>query len=105
MVSAQCLQKTLKKCNHASEMFRMQDRYHKSFFVSCICKYCYNSIYNGIPTVIFDLIHKDFIGNNVLRLHFTRENEREVQKVLDVFFGGKSYDGEKTRGHYNRGVE
>lgn len=105
MVSAQCLQNTLKHCSHTNETFRMQDRYHKSFFVSCICKYCYNIIYNGIPTVIFDLLWEEFTEKGVWRLHFTKENEEEVQKVLDVFFDGKSYDGDKTRGHYNRGVE
>lgn len=105
MVSAQCLQNTVKHCSHTSETFRMQDRYHKSFFVSCICKYCYNIIYNGIPTVLFDLMQEERNGNGVRRLHFTKESEEEVQKVLDVFFGGKGYDGDKTRGHYNRGVE
>lgn len=105
MVSAQCLQNTLRHCSYTNETFRMQDRYHKSFFVSCICKYCYNIIYNGIPTVIFDLLREEFTGKGVWRLHFTKESEEEVQKVLDVFFGGKSYDGDKTRGHYNRGVE
>lgn len=105
MVSAQCLQNTLKHCSNTNDTFRMQDRYHKSFFVSCICKYCYNIIYNGIPTVIFDLLREEFTGKGVWRLHFTKENEEEVQKVLDVFFGGKSYDADKTRGHYNRGVE
>lgn len=105
MVSAQCLQNTVKHCCCTNETFRMKDRYHKSFFVSCICKYCYNIIYNGIPTVIFDLAQKEFTGNGIWRLHFTKESEEEVQKVLDAFFDGQSYDGEKTRGHYNRGVE
>lgn len=106
MISTQCLQKTLKQCNHLNPAFQMQDRYNKCFFVSSICKYCYNLIYNGVPTVLSDLIRKDFSDNDwIMRLHFTREDTEETQQVLEAFFGNESLKCEKTRGHYNRGVE
>lgn len=105
MISAQCLQNTLKKCSHSNPVFQMKDRYNKSFFVSSICKYCYNLIYNGVPTVLFDLARKDFGDNIAWRFHFTREDKEEVQEVLDAFFDNKSLECDKTRGHYNRGVE
>lgn len=83
----------------------MQDRYHKCFCVSGICKYCYNLIYNGVPTVLFDLIRKDFKSIPVMRLHFTIEDIEETQQVLEAFFDNEILECEKTRGHYNRGVE
>lgn len=105
MISTQCLQNTLKQCTHSNPMFRMQDRYNKSFYVSAICKYCYNLIYNGVPTVLFDMVQKDFGNDIIKRLHFTRETKEEVQEVLNAFFNNKSMECDKTRGHYNRGVE
>lgn len=105
MISAQCLQSTLAGCSRDYAGFNLKDRLHKLFKVSCICKYCYNLIYNGVPTVLFDLEPKGLIGIRVKRLHFTQENEEEVMSVLHAFFEGSSMEGEKTRGHYNRGVE
>ncbi len=105
MISAQCLQNTLAGCHKDCAVFNLQDRLHKSFKVSCICKYCYNLIYNGVPTVLFDLNQKGLTGSRVKRLHFTEEDEEEVMSVLHAFFGESSMEGEKTRGHYNRGVE
>ena len=105
MVSTQCLQNTMKKCDRENHWFRMSDRYDKSFFVRCICKYCYNLIYNGVPTVLFDLVSKQVQSPFGLRIHFTKECSKEVQTVLDAYFGQKAMESEKTRGHFNRGVE
>lgn len=105
MISAQCLQNTLRKCSHSNSVLQLKDRYHKSFLVFCICKYCYNVIYNGVPTVLFDLIRKDFKDAMAWRIHFTSEDKKEVQKVLDAFFNNQGLECDKTRGHYNRGVE
>ena len=105
MVSAQCIQNTLRKCNQKNVSLQMKDRYHKSFFVFSICKYCYNLIYNGIPTVLFDLVSKKDRRNATLRLHFTKENQKEVQLVLESFFHQQDLNEDRTRGHYNRGVE
>lgn len=105
MVSAQCLQSTLKLCNRDNAQFFMKDRMGKSFKVSCICKYCYNLIYNAVPTVLFDLVDRDLSANLTKRIHFTEEEREEVIKVLEAFFKETVPEGEKTRGHYNRGVE
>lgn len=105
MVSAQCLQSTLKSCNHNNEKYIMKDRMGKLFKVSCICKYCYNLIYNAVPTVLFDLAGRELPGSTAKRLHFTEEEKEEVIKVLEAFFEERVLEGEKTRGHYNRGVE
>lgn len=105
MISAQCLKNTVGLCRKEHTGLFMRDRLHKSFWVSCICKYCYNLIYNGIPTVLFDLPLEAELGNLSRRLHFTEENEEEVTSILSAFFENRALEGEKTRGHYNRGVE
>lgn len=105
MVSAQCIQNNMRQCNQDNPVFWLKDRYNKMFYVKSVCKYCYSLYYNGIPTILFDLVKKNPNMNITLRLHFTRENEQEVRNILDAFFNNHSFDGEKTRGHYNRGVE
>lgn len=105
MISTQCIQNTLMHCTHSNPTFRILDRYNKSFYVSAICKYCYNLIYNSVPTVLFDVVQKDFENNITQRFHFTKETKEEVQEVLNAFFNNENMECEKTRGHYNRGVE
>ncbi|MGN0153789.1 MAG: U32 family peptidase [Lachnospiraceae bacterium] len=105
MISAQCMQETTKGCNRKNASFIMKDRMDKTFLVKSVCKYCYNLVYNGLPTVLFDCLDDRISQQTAVRLHFTRENAVEVQQVLDAFFEGNTLSGEKTRGHYNRGVE
>ncbi len=105
MVSAQCLQQTTKQCNGMNNKSIMKDRYFKNFFIFSVCKYCYNLIYNGIPTVLYDLVDRTFGARVTKRIHFTKENETELRAVMDAFLQGNSPEGEKTRGHYKRGVE
>lgn len=105
MVSAQCLQNTVRGCDKKEAKFILKDRYLKNFFISSVCKYCYNLIYNGIPTVLFDLVNakeKNTVSN---RLHFTMESADETIQIMDAFLGRRELQGDKTRGHYKRGVE
>lgn len=105
MVSAQCLQKTVKQCDKNSRHFLMKDRYLKNFSILSVCKYCYNLIYNGIPTVLYDVLDETLSKQVVKRLHFTVENVDETRAIIDAYLQKKVLDGEKTRGHYKRGVE
>ncbi len=105
MVSAQCLQLTTKQCSGMNDRSMMKDRYFKNFFIFSVCKYCYNLIYNGIPTVLYDLVDRTLDNCVTKRLHFTKENESEVCAVMEAFLEGTLPEGEKTRGHYKRGVE
>lgn len=104
MVSAQCLQSTLDQCDASNRKLVLVDRYQKKFFVSNICKYCYSIIYNGIPTMIFDLKSKELPTNINERIHFINEDKIEVLDILDNYNGNFKKDL-KTRGHYHRGVE
>lgn len=105
MVSTQCVQNTVAGCNQADQKLILKDRYQKPFFVRCICKYCYNLIYNGIPTVLFDVEAEDLKNRVTPRIHFTVEDEERTKEVLEAFLEDGSYKDAKTRGHYKRGVE
>ncbi len=105
MISAQCLQATSSKCNGMNKKFIMKDRYLKNFFIFSVCKYCYNIIYNGIPTVLYDLVKKQFGDRISMRLHFTMENAEETKNVVEAFLQDRMLEKDKTRGHYRRGVE
>lgn len=50
MVSVQCVQKTMDRCNHACAQYTLKDRYQKEFHGVCSCEFCYNTIYNALPT-------------------------------------------------------
>ncbi len=105
MVSAQCLQATSTKCSGANKKFIIKDRYLKNFFIFSVCKYCYNIIYNGVPTVLYDMVRKQFGDRISMRLHFTMENADETKKVVEAFLQDRMLEEDKTRGHYRRGVE
>lgn len=102
MVSAQCLRETTEACNHNNEVCVLEDRYHKHFYARSICKYCYSIIYNSVPTVLFD---QKLPSHFFRRLVFTREKEKDVRRVLDAYCSGTGYSEEKTKAHFNRGVE
>jgi putative protease len=105
MVSAQCVRNTIKGCNQKNEKFFLKDRYGKMFPVHCICKYCYNLIYNSVPTVLFGGRQEELLNGVTQRIHFTVETEKEIKEVLDAFWNQTPVKGEMTRGHYRRGVE
>ena len=105
MISAQCIRNTTTGCNRKNDRLYLNDRMGKHFYVASICKYCYNLIYNSIPTVLYDCLSPKLAAHCDLRLHFTRETEVEMRQIIENFLKGQPYSGELTRGHYKRGVE
>jgi len=105
MVSAQCVLNTIQGCDKEDKKLLLKDRYQKAFFVRCICKYCYNLIYNGLPTVLFDIEMNGWKKQAMQRLHFTVEDREQTEQVLHAYLSEDTYKMEKTRGHYKRGVE
>lgn len=105
MISAQCIRNTMTGCNQKNDRLYLIDRMSKHFYVASICKYCYNLIYNSIPTVLYDCLSPKLAAHCDLRLHFTRETEAEMRRIIENFLKGQPYSGELTRGHYKRGVE
>lgn len=106
MVSAQCIVKNMKTCTKTQESYVFKDRYKNDFYGKAVCKYCYNLIYNGLPTVLYDL-PTTFSGHNSLnhRIHFTIENEKQIREVIDSYLLSNNYKGQRTKGHFGRGVE
>lgn len=127
MVSVQCIQKNLRKCNHNQEHFILKDRYQKEFPVVCNCDFCYNTIYNAVPlSLLSEAERVKATGANRYRLSFTLENGSDARKTADAFiraFGRDETKGqttdkgirknpvkkinsdiETTKGHFHRGV-
>lgn len=105
MVSAQCVQNTTGGCNGNNTRCYLTDRLNKQFFVASVCKYCYNLIYNGIPTVVFDIVPESMRRQLDLRLHFINETKEQTETIIRAFLEQSAPEGEKTRGHFKRGVE
>jgi len=113
MVSAQCMVKNLKGCNHTSGLLKLTDRYKNEFIIKNRCKFCYNRIYNCKPlSLLCRKKEVDLVAPHSVRLDFTLESAEEVTKILyefiqayreDVVFTKEPY--EFTRGHWKRGIE
>ena len=112
MVSAQCLKKTTKGCDHKKEVLVLKDRKNSDMQVKTHCDFCYNTILNSKPLSVIGML-KDIkkIAPETLRLWFTTENAREVKAVIRKYFDYfiKGLDVENvsdfTRGHLKRGIE
>ncbi|MBQ8933487.1 MAG: U32 family peptidase [Lachnospiraceae bacterium] len=107
MVSAQCLRKTTGECRKRmpdnGEILYLKDRTGAEMPVRNYCRFCYNIIYNSVPTVIFDL-EKEIrqISPHSVRYEFSTESGPETFAVLEgrVPKGNSAF----TRGHLHRGV-
>ncbi len=130
MVSAQCLRKTTGECRKnlqgkgagragenvglqsgygiktvqdTGEILYLKDRTGAEMPVRNYCRFCYNIIYNSVPTVIFDL-EKEIrqISPHSVRYEFSTESGPETFAVLE----GRvpKGNGAFTRGHLHRGV-
>ncbi len=113
MTSAQCIKKTTMGCNHNPVMTELTDRQNKHFYVYNDCRYCYNKIYNGMPTMLFGQEKQiKRMSPASVRVHFVRENEMAVRDVLNTaceFIKNETvvepHIKHFTRGHFNRGVD
>ena len=118
MISAQCIKKTCGKCDKKSGFVKLKDRYGKYFLTKTFCNFCYNVIYNSVPTGFLEEAQQILgEGFESLRLNFTSETKEEVKNLLDTFigiYGLKKKNVKKknpkempefTKGHFKRGVE
>lgn len=112
MISAGCINKTLRECDHKQTSITIRDRKSADFTVMNSCNFCYNIIYNNLPVSLLSNKGKvDRVAKHNIRLNFTTENQDEVKEILDkyvkVFYYSEYSDeiSNYTRGHFNRGVE
>ncbi len=113
MVSAQCILKTSDKCRRNSPgIHRIKDRYDSQYFVENHCDFCYNIIYTDRPIYLGDELRQlTELMPEYLRLEFTVEDQRETEKLLDLFHAvfcrgeeEHTLDIPYTQGHFKRGV-
>lgn len=111
MVTAGCIQKTVKGCAGHEGTLWLKDRMQKNFPVKSHCRYCYNTIYNTAPLWLLDqAVEAGKLGCESFRLIFTTEGREETSLILEqaqtAAAGGRPVpEGEFTRGHWKRGVE
>lgn len=113
MVTAQCIQKTVKDCTKKPDILYIKDRMGKQFPVRNQCAFCYNTIYNASPLALMgDKKIIDRLDPLVVRLNFTIESQAEAAKIIqsayECLWEGKSAKGlfdDYTRGHFKRGAE
>ncbi len=107
MVTAGCLKTHKESCSAKPELLQLIDRYKKKFPVKNHCSFCYNTIHNGEPMIlwdkIFDLKRPDRL--HMLRLDFHIEEPLKTREILQNFLKKAAPSGCFTRGHFNRGVE
>lgn len=104
MVSAQCIRRTVKGCDKKPCVMELSDRKGARLPVKNNCTFCYNTILNSRPTVLYDLPEViRHIGPDSIRYEFTTESGKEVKEILS---GKRIYrENEFTRGYLRRGVE
>jgi len=112
MVSANCVNKTIKGCQK-EESAILKDRIQKEFFVSMNCLHCYNVIYNSVPLSLHHNMRAFSKTKNRLRLDFIDESIEEMHQIIFYFnqLLKEQIDGkipvykDYTKGHWKRGVE
>ena len=107
MISNNCLFLTTGKCQKEKNpygVFKMKDRMGAEFPVVNRCKFCYNIIYNSVPTWLMDCA--DVYKASSVRLNFTIESRPQMRTILSKYFGGDATAPKGiTRGHFSRGAE
>lgn len=102
MVSAQCINKTVSGCDGTEKLIMLRDRKQAEMPVKNCCRFCFNQIYNSVPTVLYDMSEVlEAVPHDCVRYDFTTESGREALHILS---GGLPADGAYTRGHLRRGV-
>lgn len=116
MTTAQCLVQNTTGCRNGfyepPMNYQLTDGKKHSFFVVPYCRFCYNTIYNGLPFSALDLKKEiDQLYPESLRLDFSLESGDEAFGVLKEFASVFCHNKERTagnspatKGHLRRGV-
>ena len=111
MISAGCGLKTCNSCKSDNSTYEVVDKHRNRFVTKCVCRYCYNVMYNTSPLLLADQQMKIMrLHPRALRLAFTTESgnitEQILNKAQQAFIYEKNIqeDDQSTRGHFKRGV-
>ncbi len=106
MNTANCVVKTNEGCkkNKGNKFVYIKDRTNASLTVLRNCDFCFNTIYNSVPTFLID--EREFIKDFYHYLSFTDESGKETENILRLYFenSGKPLKN-FTKAYFNRGVE
>lgn len=115
MISANCIDRTLGACHAPDSRFGVfKDRKKAELKYFCCCRYCYNIIYNSVPTVLTDRVEEiKRLAPDYLGLAFADESAKQVESAVMAAKEGKpvafaqtdASRGGFTRGHFSHGVE
>ncbi len=103
MHTSNCVLKTYASCNKnkGDKFLYLKDRVLADFPVFRNCDYCFNTVYNSVPTCLFD--EGEFLKDYLKIISFTDEREREINEVMKAYRTNskiKSY----TKAYFNKGV-
>ena len=111
MISAQCVKKNMDACRRENSVLFLKDRYKKQFPVKCDCSFCYNTIYNSIPTgLLWEYQEVKELGTKAVRLNFTIEDSKRTgttaREFAEAYRMGRmpEHPQDFTKGHFRRGV-
>lgn len=114
MLTANCIKKTINKCDKQSsrEEYYLREHTGNVLKIINVCRFCYNVIYHPKPlSLLGDFITVCNLKPASFRLNFTFESKEEMEKILKIFTYntkcncGKYRDVEIfTRGHFRKGV-
>ena len=103
MVTAQCIRKTTLGCSGKPEVLYLKDRKQAVMPVRNLCSYCENTIYNSVPTLIYDMKREtDGIAPDRIRFEFTVEDTAETERIMRM---ERPEKGGFTRGHFRKSVD
>jgi putative protease len=111
MISAGCVRRTISGCDRKGRVTALTDRRGATFPVRCCCDFCYNVIYNSLPTSLLqDLEDVKRVGAASYRISFTNETEKMADQVLSAFENARfgriaELTFPVTHGHFRRGVQ
>lgn len=98
MLLRACPQKSIDGCLNCKGKSVLTDRKGIEFPLLCQNKK-YSVLHNSVPLYIGD---KNLSALDFVTLYFTVENKKECEKIYQAYSNGKTPDGKKTNGLYNR---
>ena len=98
MLLRACPQKTYSGCQGCNGISTLTDRKGIAFPLVCHNK-AYSVLHNSVPLYIGD---KNLSMLDFATLYFTTETKSDCEKIYEAYTNGKTIDGKKTNGLFNR---